>query len=732
MMERDRGLFGDSDRHFLAAIESARRSRQPQMVARLEVQRAYVLIQLGRLEEAGTSLSAAGEYSRTSGDHSAVWNRSAWTLLYYRGLMRVAANEFEAAIEPLESARQGFRRAKQTGPAGLAAIELAWCYYRLGQYERALSLYQESLGMVDAGDRHLALGNLGNIFFEQRDFSKAVGYYRQAAALAKGRSRSAEVKWLNNLASALISQAKWTDAEEINQQVLELEDGLEASPSRPTTWVNSGVIETHNGNYSAAERILRQAAESRINISASLDADSALAEVYARIGKPDAARSQFDTALALADQTSGKLREDENKLSYLSSLIDLNRKYVDFLMGRGDQAGAFAVAESSRARLLRERLDLTNTKVHNYTIARYQAAARAIGATFLAYWIGPERSYLWAISGAQFRAFPVPPEPQIRGLVERYQRAIERDASAKADDVSAGAILFRVLLPDEVLKTGGRYLIVPDGPLYALNFETLPVPGNRPRYWIEDAAVAVAPSLDLLLANQVEPSPGRSLLLVGDANEWNPQYPKLLHASKEMAEIERLFPAGGRKVLAEADATAAAYRRSNPAHFAYIHFTAHAIANKNSPFDSAIILTRETPSAPGKLSAKEVLGTRVHAELVTISACHSAGARTYWGEGLVGFAWAFLQSGARGVIAGLWDVSDYSSPRLMHDLYAGLAVSQTPTDALRAAKLNLIRSGKYAEPYYWGAFQLYQGALYSGKKAQPLGGGGIQNAELRR
>jgi CHAT domain-containing protein len=83
------------------------------------------------------------------------------------------------------------------------------------------------------------------------------------------------------------------------------------------------------------------------------------------------------------------------------------------------------------------------------------------------------------------------------------------------------------------------------------------------------------------------------------------------------------------------------------------------------------------------------------------------------------------------VIAGLWDVSDYSSPRLMHDLYAGLAASASPTDALRAAKLNLIRSSKYADPYYWGAFQLYQGALYAGKKARPAEVA-IEKAELIR
>jgi CHAT domain-containing protein len=98
----------------------------------------------------------------------------------------------------------------------------------------------------------------------------------------------------------------------------------------------------------------------------------------------------------------------------------------------------------------------------------------------------------------------------------------------------------------------------------------------------------------------------------------------------------------------------------------------------------------------------------LQADLVTISACRSAGARSYSGEGLVGFAWAFLQAGARSVIAGLWDVTDSSTPGIMDVLYSQIKDGKSPADALRQAKLNLIRStGSYRKPYYWGPFQLY-------------------------
>jgi CHAT domain-containing protein len=80
----------------------------------------------------------------------------------------------------------------------------------------------------------------------------------------------------------------------------------------------------------------------------------------------------------------------------------------------------------------------------------------------------------------------------------------------------------------------------------------------------------------------------------------------------------------------------------------------------------------------------------------------------YAGEGLVGFAWAFLQAGAQNVIAGLWDVHDDSTAVLMGRLYANLASGQAPAEALRNAKLSLLAAGNaWSKPYYWAAFQLY-------------------------
>ena len=155
-----------------------------------------------------------------------------------------------------------------------------------------------------------------------------------------------------------------------------------------------------------------------------------------------------------------------------------------------------------------------------------------------------------------------------------------------------------------------------------------------------------------------------------------------------------------------ARASPPAYREATPNKFGFVHFTAHAAANLESPLDSAVILSG--PEHAFKLYARDVADVPLRAELVTVSACRSAGERAYSGEGLVGFAWAFLRAGASRVIAGLWDVDDRSTADLMDQLYARLAAGDRPAAALRDAKRALLASGgNFSKPYYWAPFELF-------------------------
>ena len=244
-----------------------------------------------------------------------------------------------------------------------------------------------------------------------------------------------------------------------------------------------------------------------------------------------------------------------------------------------------------------------------------------------------------------------------------------------------------------------------------LSFDSIPVYGDspeaKPHYWLEDVRPVIAPSLAVLNTEAAEKSrTPDSLLIIGDPVSPNPDFPKLAFASKEIETIEAQFPKAAKAKLTGAAARPGAYGAASPGNFSLMHFSAHAVANKESPLDSAIILSGQQNDY--KLYARDIMGTPLRADLVTISACRSAGARSYSGEGLVGFTWAFLQAGAHNVIAGLWDVADRSTPIVMKSLYSQIASGITPADALRDAKLSMIHaSNGYRRPYYWAAFQIY-------------------------
>jgi CHAT domain-containing protein len=369
------------------------------------------------------------------------------------------------------------------------------------------------------------------------------------------------------------------------------------------------------------------------------------------------------------------------------------------------------VADASRARALAERQGVT-APTARARAASLRQLSRATGSTLLFYWLGPQQSWVWTVTGEKVSVIELPPASQIESLVTENQAAIQ---NALADPLSvpgsAGERLFRMLLEpvSAAVARARNVVIVPDGALHRLNFETLLVPeeGSVARhYWIEDQTVQIAPSL-AMLERAAEAAAGRgpaSLLLVGNAPARPPEFPALGYALSEMAAIQKQFAATAVSVFEGERASPAAFKSAAPEKFSVIHFTSHAVANTESPLDSAVILSG--PDDGYKLYARDVAGLPLKAELVTVSACRSAGERAYAGEGLVGFAWAFLRGGSRRVIAGLWDVDDRSTAALMETLYARIAAGASPPAALREAKLALIKSG-YARPYYWAPFQMF-------------------------
>jgi CHAT domain-containing protein len=365
------------------------------------------------------------------------------------------------------------------------------------------------------------------------------------------------------------------------------------------------------------------------------------------------------------------------------------------------------VADSSRAQVLAAHSGSVTTG--RLPADAFRNIARQNGAVLLSYWLGPARSHAWVVNAREIHHVQLPPAAEIEALASEYKDAIERRlADPLRTRIPAAERLYQLLIAPvrAWIPAGSRVILATDGALHGLNLEALPQPpsqaGGAPRYWIEDVTLGIAPSLGLL-AERAPRTPGtHRLLLLGDPVASDSSFPPLAYAAGEMETVTRRFGGGDQVVLSRDAATTEAYRAAGPGRFSAIHFTAHAVANRESPLDSAVLLSG------GKLYAREVMDVPLTADLVTISACRGVGLRTYSGEGLVGFAWAFLRAGARHVVAGLWDVNDQSTAALMDVLYRELAAGKPPAAALRAAKLSLIASsGNLRKPYYWAPFQVY-------------------------
>jgi CHAT domain-containing protein len=177
----------------------------------------------------------------------------------------------------------------------------------------------------------------------------------------------------------------------------------------------------------------------------------------------------------------------------------------------------------------------------------------------------------------------------------------------------------------------------------------------------------------------------------------------------EMERIVALFGAERASVFADAQASeqsldALRERRELPK-YRFLHFATHGELNSDRAFESALILSQDAlspnarpqagaPLLDGQVSAREVLEFwELDAELVTLSACETALGRGGGGDGMLGFAQAFLLAGSRAVCLSLWKVDDAATALLMVRFYenllarrTGLAAPMPKAEALAEAK----------------------------------------------
>ncbi len=160
--------------------------------------------------------------------------------------------------------------------------------------------------------------------------------------------------------------------------------------------------------------------------------------------------------------------------------------------------------------------------------------------------------------------------------------------------------------------------------------------------------------------------------------------------------------------------------------FKVLHFATHALVDGEDADASALVFSQTDLPDPletlasgekiydGLVTTREIReGWRLDADLVTLSACNSALGQTVTGEGLVGFAHAFLGSGARSTLVSQWSVPDLATMLFMNAFYEAWRNQQMSRVQALAFAQTTLRSHQsadgrlpYKHPYYWAPFVL--------------------------
>jgi CHAT domain-containing protein/Tfp pilus assembly protein PilF len=657
----------------------------------------------------------------------------------------VKEGRFDEAIDRSRAAYDRSTTLKAADIALVAQENLGWAYYRLGDSERALELTQEAEKQAeklgDAYDQENALTNIGYIYMDARSFGLAEKSLRHALALAENENSKEHILNVLRVQARLALQTD--DLENASDYADRAQRIAKASGNALDELypiLVLGQVAARRGDSSAAENKFREVDKHKAcPIFLKWEAEHSLARLYEDESRPDSADEEYRAALATFEGARDKVRHGDFQLAFLTNASRIYDDYIHFLVTHKKTDDALRWADYSRARTLAEGLGyLPKDRASGPPPLNPREIARRAQGTVLFYWLGQKESYLWAITPQKTSLFVLPTGEEIETAAQRYFKVIREPGDVLQSADADGRWLYRTLISpaQALLKKDAKVFVIPDGGLNNLNFETLLVEASNQsdatsvapklHYWIEDATIANASSLRLLAAtskgnNRNNEKRQHNLLLVGNSIAPNDEYPALPKAAAQMESVARHFPPARLLQIAREQATPAAYLASNPGQFAYIDFVAHGTASRLSPLDSAIVLSRTSPSNAAqsasnsvddsfKLYARDIIRYPLRADLVTISACYGAGRRAYSGEGLVGLSWAFLRAGAHNVVAALWDVQDASTEQLMDKFYDGLNKGAGPDVALRAAKLSLLRSQAFRNPYYWAPFQLYTGS----------------------
>jgi len=341
--------------------------------------------------------------------------------------------------------------------------------------------------------------------------------------------------------------------------------------------------------------------------------------------------------------------------------------------------------------------------------------------------------------------------------VKKFRQAFE-EATLKEFDPALGLTFYKKLLSPVLgdVQDGTPLIIIPDGILAILPFEALVVSGKPT--WKEDASgpypegitylgdaypisyYQSITSLTLARTLRSKEKPGTKTLVIADpvfeaddARLKNASHterqkvlaslPEKLMSIKDQCGIT--FPR-----LSKTTELAESLKKLNPdktdlftgmqakksilfdkplTDYGSIVFATHGYFGDDIPGIREPILAMTLVDQPkdqdGFVRMTEVMGMKLNADVVALTACQTGLGNNLAGEGVMSMGKAFQYAGAKSILMSLWSVSESGSVLLVEKFFEHLKAGKNKLDALKTARED-VRNGGYKHPFYWASFIL--------------------------
>ena len=687
--------------------------------------------------------------------------------------VEVMSNNPQSALEysqqalPLQESTNDPRRAQTLTVMGMAQDALGEHAKALDLYVRALNL-QQNPKSPDLQGQARTLTKMGDTYATLNESDKALDCFRRARVLWHSfGERDGEGLALFGMASVERKLGHTDVALKQTEEALEITEPLRANIT--DRQLRATYLATKVGYY-----------EQYVDLLMLKGGD---AQVMAAFGASERARARSlldllsDARVAKtvgADKALAALVE-ERRVLILKTRAATRRRAEAVLTKQPATMVANISREIDDLNIARDRIEARIKSEHpRYAALLFPQPLNAEGVRqlldsdtiLLEYFLGDERSYLWALTTAGISGYPLPPRREIEAAARQLKELLwkgkpvagESAAQTQARLVSAtqeywreAPALSKVLLGPVASKLKGkRLLIVADGELMYLPFGALPSPEDAAMPLIRNHIIVNLPSASVLSAlrqtTRQAPAP-RSVAVFADpvfeaddpripqaARRGTPSQPSkrlgdLAEAVRDISEDNGWTPSrlpssirearsiltatSGRRWLEATGFDANREKATDPrlGQYSIVHFATHGILNEKRPELSGLVLSlydkRGRFHEDGFLSLSDIYGMSLPVDLVVLSACRTGLGKKVRGEGLIGLTRGFMYAGASRVVASLWQVDDEATAELMKLFYLKMfKENMSPAEALRAAQVSLSGQKRWNSPYFWAGFVL--------------------------